>query len=100
MTETIEMIKAIANDSKVRIDRIVVNYEQLEKENAELKAFKEKCKFNVNDIFKEIETEKQLTKAKEIIRAYKNICNNAPFLDEKEMELKEQTEQFLSEVEK
>lgn len=38
MIETTEMIKAIANDSKVRIDRIVANYEQLEKENAELKA--------------------------------------------------------------
>lgn len=37
MAETTEMIKAIANDSKVRIDRIVANYEQLEKENAELK---------------------------------------------------------------
>ena len=37
MTESIEMIKAIANDSKVRIDRIVANYEQLEKENAEAK---------------------------------------------------------------
>lgn len=28
------MIKAIANDSKVRIDKIVANYEQLKKENA------------------------------------------------------------------
>lgn len=37
MTETTEMIKVIANDSEVRIDRIVENYEQLEKENAELK---------------------------------------------------------------
>ena len=37
MTEDIEMIKAIANDSKVRINMIVDNYEELEKENAELK---------------------------------------------------------------
>lgn len=38
MTEDIETIKAIASDSKARIDRIVDNYEELEKGNAELKA--------------------------------------------------------------
>ena len=43
--------------------------QKLEKENAELKAFKEKCKFNVSDIFKDIETEDNITKAKEIIKA-------------------------------
>lgn len=76
MTETTEMIKAIANDSKVRIDRIVANYEQLEKENAELKeqvkewkalqelydgkAFKWQGKYD--------DVNKQLTEAKEHIR--------------------------------
>lgn len=37
MTEDIETIKAIASDSKARINRIVANYEELEKENAELR---------------------------------------------------------------
>lgn len=44
MTEDIETIKAIASDSKARINRIVDNYEELEKENTELKAQIEKMK--------------------------------------------------------
>lgn len=77
---------------------------ELEKENAELKSFKQDCikltEDNVVMARQRAETARQLTKAKEIIRAYKNICNYAPFLDEKEMELKDKAEQFLSEVEK
>lgn len=44
MIEDIETIKAIASDSKARIDRILINYEQLEEENKELKAENEKLK--------------------------------------------------------
>lgn len=46
----------------------IFKIETLEKENAELKTFKEKCKFKVSDIFKEIETENKLTEATEIIK--------------------------------
>lgn len=51
-------------------------FECICKENAELKAFKEKCKFNVSDIFKEIETENKLTKAKELIKTLLLIADN------------------------
>ena len=64
-------------------------------ENSELKAFKEKCKFNVSDICKEIETENNLTKAKEIL---KMIVDYYPCYNKT---ITEQAEQFLnSEVEK
>lgn len=43
------------------------------------------------------ELEKENAEAKEIIREYKNICNNTPFLTEEEMELKEKAEAFLKE---
>lgn len=72
-------------------------YEQAENRFAELKAFKEKCKFNVSDIFKDIETEKQLTKAKEII---KNLMVFAEMDDREYEEEYKEAEQFLSEVEK
>ena len=74
---------------------------ELEKENAELKARVEKQ--NADILFLKNLTEGQrihLTKAKGIIRAYKNICNYTPFLTEEEMELKNKAEQFLKEVEK
>ena len=69
MTETTEMIKAIANDSKVRIDRIVENYEQLEKENAELKADNSEWE-KASDKWKNLydSTNEQLTEARDIIK--------------------------------
>lgn len=70
----------------------------LEKENAELKAFKEKCKFNVSDIFKEIETENNLTKAKEIINDFLLMAKVEHLKDR--YETVDEAEQFLSEVEK
>lgn len=56
------------NGKTYEASELVAYVEKLEKENAELKAFKEKCKFNVSDICKNIETENQLTKAKELIK--------------------------------
>lgn len=61
MTETTEMIKVIANDSEVRIDRIVENYQQLEKENAELK---KKCQDRCDECWEEYI---KLTKAKDLL---------------------------------
>lgn len=81
---------------------------ELEKENAELKAFKEKCKFNVNDIFKEIETENKFTKAKEIIKKFSEFVNNEIEYDPEHPQehtdlwnkLCEESEEFLKENEK
>ena len=84
MAETIGTIKAIANDSKVRIDRIVANYEKLEKE---------------------------LTKAKEIMNIaiegikYWGIVGGTERPFEKQSEklfnlFLDKAEQFISEVEK
>ena len=72
----------------------IFKIETLEKENAELKAFKEKCKFNVNDIFKEIETENKLTKAKDLLKRCYDKYGIYDVLLLKELE------QFISEVEK
>jgi hypothetical protein len=97
MTETTKMIKAIANDSKVRIDRIVANYEQLEKENAELK---EKLNFSTQ-YYQGEKAKEQLTKAKEIIKWFvwyfrEGGPNLVPYKHKVE-----EAEQFLnSEVEK
>ena len=97
VTETTEMIKVIANDSKVRIDRIVENYEQLEKENTELK---KKCQDRCDECCEE---HIKLTKAKEILREYIRI-NLLPPIErnfDDEVKLFEQAEQFLnSEVNK
>ena len=97
MTETTEMIKAIANDSKVRIDRIVENYEQLEKENAELK---KKCQDRCDECWEE---HIKLTKATELLRFWVNdfydAFNNLNRYEERHKAL-EQSEQFLKENEK
>lgn len=111
MTETTKMIKAIANDSKVRIDRIVANYEQLEKENAELKSENQKWKDEWQEQVQKATDEGyartlqtiQLTKATEIIKklyaVYYDPCvteSDLKYRDELFAEIK----QFLSEVEK
>ena len=79
MTIPSEMIKAIANDSKVRIDRIVTNYEQLEKENAEQK--------------------EQLTQAKELLHKYYELTETTLLhhkIDtESSVKIQVKTEQFL-----
>ena len=62
---------------------------ELEKENAELKTFKEKCKFNVGDICKDIEAENNLTKSKELLKQWVSLCG---FKVEK---LSKDTEQFI-----
>lgn len=109
MTETTKMIKAIANDSKVRIDRIVANYEQLEKENAELKDNRDYWKESSIYWHKQLKNKKyrriakatqhQLTKAKEIIRELLSSCfgYNSKTVN---YEVKAKAEQFLSEIEK
>ena len=83
------------------------NIKELEKENAELRIFKEKCKFNVSDICKDIETENQLTKAKEFLREIIdtpvfNQMGGELYENEGYTELVAEAEQFLkeSEVEK
>jgi ribonucleotide reductase beta subunit family protein with ferritin-like domain len=96
MTETTKMIKAIANDSKVRIDRIVANYEQLEKENAELKEQHEVSARNMSSFIESLsksenEAKKQLTKAKEIIH---KVCYEYGIYDK---DLMEEAKQFLKE---
>ena len=81
----------------------IFKIETLEKENAELKAFKEKCKFNVNDIFKEIETENRLIKAKELLKSCVCIINRltptTTLLNKNERSLLKQAEGFLKENE-
>ena len=74
---------------------------ELIKENAELKAFKEKCKFNVSDICKEIEIENNLIKAKELLKEFIFLLHNPrTALDTKTV--MDKAEQFIkdSEVEK
>lgn len=71
---------------------------ELEKENAELKAFKEKCRFNVSDICKEIETENNLTKAKKIIKTLLRLWNDV-MTEETVKALVTEAEQFLKENE-
>lgn len=72
IAELSKHIVELQKDKGELVDRI----KELEKENADLRAFKEKCKFNVSDICKEIETENQLAEAKEIIRAVLNDVND------------------------
>lgn len=99
MTETTKMIKAIANDSKVRIDRIVANYEQLEKENAELKKWqKDTIKARGNDYMDWSRMKDQLTKAKFLLKQLVDAFPKS-YSDVVKDTLK-QAEQFLSEVEK
>ena len=99
MAETTEMIKAIANDSKVRIDRIVTNYEQLEKENEKLDkqidTMLEDCKRCTYR-----KTSEQLEQAKEIIKELLDTQSQLdPYRDIfKNRILK--AEQFLKEIEK
>lgn len=58
--EDLETIKAIASDSKVRVDRIINNYEllleeneELKKENAELKKDRDRWKQRAIDTYGE-----------------------------------------------
>jgi uncharacterized protein YukE len=92
MTETTEMIKAIANDSKVRIDRIVANYEALEKENAELKKLKRECETSLCRAEYQYNYE-QLTKAKKLLKRCHDSC---VYLEP----LRSEIEQFLKETER
>ena len=62
MKETIGTIKAIANDSKVRIDRIVANYEKLEKELTKAKEIMKHLLDWQYDEYKKSETDKELFK--------------------------------------
>ena len=111
MTETTEMIKAIANDSKARIDRIVANYEELEEENAELNNFIMQSKKDgispINAlIIKNLGN--QLTNAKEIIKKFSEFVNNDIEYDPEHPQeyidlwnkLCEEAEQFIKKVEK
>ena len=89
--ENEELKKTYRKQRNKRID-------ELQKENSELKAFKEKCKFNVSDLCKDIENEKQLTKAKELL---KWALHSDPEHDEDFEKKWDEAEQFLnSEVEK
>ena len=110
MTETTEMIKAIANDSKVRIDRIVANYEELEEENAELKENYRKRGDTIISLERQLRLNihsDNLTKAKEIIKELYEGLDKLYLsgLSDKQIafieRLQDKAEQFLnSEVEK
>lgn len=56
--EDIEMIIAIASYSKVRIDRIVLNYEELEKQNKALVDENRELKAQIIDIKEDVERER------------------------------------------
>lgn len=72
---------------------------EIYKENADLNAFKEKCKFNVSDIFKDIETENNLAKAKDIMKRLVDLSNsNRTLLGGTWHETIREAEDFLSKV--
>ena len=75
---------------------------ELIKENAELKAFKEKCKFDVSDICKEIEMENNLIKAKKLLKKLVTDFHNMDCVTVHIDKTIAEAEQFLkdSEVEK
>jgi len=102
-TEATKALKEENADLKEEVNKIAFARGSLEKENAELKAFKEKCKFNVSDIFKDIETENNLTKAKELLNEFMRISKASDEDFEHDYsELIVEAENFLkeSEVEK
>lgn len=82
-------LRQLSKECDKAIDRVEV----LVKENAELRAFKEKCKFNVSDICKDIETENNLIKAKEIIKEMLKEFERMDVLCN--YQLRKQAEQFL-----
>lgn len=73
--------------------------EELEKENAELKAFRQDCvkltEDNVVMARQRAETAKQLTKAKELIEELSSSLSVVGECDEEECELLNRAEQFL-----
>ena len=74
-------------------------FEKICKENADLNAFKERCKFNVSDIFKDIETENNFAKAKDIMKRLVDLSNsNRTLLGGTWHETVREAEDFLSKV--
>ena len=88
-------------DLKEEIDKIAFARGELEKENAELKTFRQDCvkltEDNVVMARQRAETARQLTKAKELLKKYVIWCGTATPI---KSPLQIEAEQFLNEVEK
>ena len=105
--ERIEELEKVCQDLSDKFDYQVKQVMKLEKENAELKAFRQNCvkltEDNVVMARQRAETSKQLTKAKEII---KDLCGMVRELNKPNVQLTNidyslsEAEQFLKEVEK